>query len=242
MATIERNIKQNIPLHHPIVGWAAQYAADCVNRYVLREDGLSAFQKLCGGGNARQPVASFGECVLFPMLKREQETWGEEVEHAGRWAKAVWLGRSWHSNENLVVHAHGISRPRTVKRLPTQSKWRADLIGKVATAPWGEDLAQEEDDEQPEEEKTDMPEVALEPDPKSIDEQKVQEEKPAMKGIYFRRADFAKHGWTEGCAKCRFMLLHPGREGGPIHSNQCKERLIQALKATPAGAARVRNA
>ena len=151
LATLERDIKQKVPLAHPVVGWAAQYAADCVNRYMLREDGLSAFQKL-RGGNARQPVAKFGECVLFPMLKREQEKWGAEVEHAGRWAKGIWLGRSWNSNENLVVTANGISRPRTIRRLPTERKWRADLVQKITTAPWGEDLAEGDDEEKIDEE------------------------------------------------------------------------------------------
>ncbi len=56
LATLERDIKRKIPLAHPLVGWAAQFAADCVNRYVLREDGQSAFQRI-RGGNSRQPVA-----------------------------------------------------------------------------------------------------------------------------------------------------------------------------------------
>jgi hypothetical protein len=63
-----------------------------------------------------------------------------------------------------------------------------------------------------------------------------------VKNIYLRRADFTKHGWTEGCAKCRFMILHPSREGGPVHSDKCKERLITALKTTAPGRARVQQA
>jgi hypothetical protein len=152
LASLEISIKRKIPMSHPIVAWAAQFAADCMNRYVLREDGQTAYQRL-RGGNARQLVATFGECVLFPMLKREQESWGEEVEHAGRWAKGIWLGRSWNSNEHIIVHANGISRPRTIRRLPDERKWRGDLIEKATTAPWGEDLARDEDDEVDDEDK-----------------------------------------------------------------------------------------
>ena len=32
VATFERMIGRKIPLHHPIVGWAAQFTADCLNR------------------------------------------------------------------------------------------------------------------------------------------------------------------------------------------------------------------
>ena len=134
LTTLERNIGKKIPLHHPIVGWAAQYTADCMNRYVTGADGLTVIQRL-RGGNPRQPVAGFGETVLFPMLNRERAAWGQEVEHAGRWAKGVWVGRSWNSNENIVLHANGVSRPRTIKRLVENSKWRTDLVENITTMP-----------------------------------------------------------------------------------------------------------
>ena len=50
----------------------------------------------------------------------------------------MWVGRSWNSNENIVLHANGISRPRTIKRLVNEKKWRADLVEAVTIAPWGE--------------------------------------------------------------------------------------------------------
>ncbi len=90
-------------------------------------------------------------------------------------------------------------------------------------------MAKDEDDEEGEEGAEDKPECAevpLGPDPEILPEKKVQE--PAVKSIYLRRADFTKHGWTEGCAKCRFMLLHLGKEGGPISAAvSCLVRLVQ---------------
>ena len=56
VATLERMIGRKVPLHHPIVGRAAQFMADCLNRYVIRSDGLTVIQRL-RGGNPRQPVA-----------------------------------------------------------------------------------------------------------------------------------------------------------------------------------------
>ena len=50
-----------------------------------------------------------------------------------------------------MLHAHGISRPRTVKRLVDSKKWRSDLVEKVSTMPWGEDSAREEEDHDREE-------------------------------------------------------------------------------------------
>ena len=183
-------------------------------------------------------MAGFGETVLFPMLKRERAAWGQEVDHAGRWAKGVWVGRSWNSNESLVLHAHGISRPRTVKRLVDSKKWRTDLVEKVTTMPWGEDHAGEEDGHAQEERPARAEEVPLEEKNEDLPEQKVRDD-PAVRGLYLRRADFQRHGWTEGCAKCRFMVFHPSREGGPVHSDRCKSRLIDALKETIEGRTQV---
>ena len=49
LTTLESRIKRKVPLHHPIAGWAAQFAADCINRYVIGSDGLSVIQRLRGG-------------------------------------------------------------------------------------------------------------------------------------------------------------------------------------------------
>ena len=84
---------------------------------------------------------------MFPMLKREQAKWGPEVEHAGRWAKGIWVGRSWNSNESIVLHANDISRPITIKRLVDKKKWRGDLIESATVMPWGEELAREDEAE-----------------------------------------------------------------------------------------------
>ena len=54
------------------------------------------------------------------------------------------MGRSWNSNENIVFHAQGISRPRTVKRLVDARKWRSDFVENVKVALWGEEIAREE--------------------------------------------------------------------------------------------------
>ncbi len=179
-------------------------------------------------------MACFGETVLFPMLKRERKAWGDEVEHAGRWAKGVWVGRSWNSNENIVLHANDISRPRTVKRLVDEKKWRRDLIESVKVVPWGEDTAKEEDADQAEK-SPEVDGVPLEEREDGPPEQAMRDEHPAIRGLYLRRDDFKRHGWTGGCAKCRFMVLHPSREGGPVHTDACKTRIVNAHRSSPRG-------
>ena len=142
-----------------------------------------------------------------------------------------------------MLHANGISRPRTVERLVNEKKWRSDFIEGVKVVPWGEEITREEDADQNEKDPSlEMEGVPLEKCEEGPPEQRVQDHQPAIRGLYLRRADFNKHGWTEKCAKCRFMILHPSREGGPIHNDDCKTRIMNKLKETAEGRRRVEQA
>ena len=85
-------------------------------------------------------------------------------------------------------------------------------------------------------------EVPLEHQDRATHDTKVSEPEASVRGIYLHRNDFEKHGWTPGCAKCRFMVMHPHCEGGPVHSNMCKSRLKTALQGTAGGNMRVEQA
>ena len=99
------------------MGWAVEHAADCMNRYVIGADGMSVIKRL-RGIDPKQPVAHFGECVIFKMLKREKEAWKTDPEVLGKWSRGIWLGRAWNSNKYFVLTSHGISRPRSIRRMP----------------------------------------------------------------------------------------------------------------------------
>ena len=97
----------------------------------------------------------------------------------------------------MVLRAHGVSRPRTVKRLVNERKWRSDLVEKVTTLPWGEDVAKEEEGDHAE--KNPVPKgesVPLEAQEGGLPEQPVRDQHPEIRGLYLRRGDFTKHGWT----------------------------------------------
>ena len=84
------------------------------------------------------------------------------------------------------------------------------MIEAITTTPWGEDVAKEEDDHEGEEKKPRADEVPLEPHAEGLPEQQVKDQSPVVKGIYLRRADFQRHGWTEGCPKMQ-VHAHPSR-------------------------------
>ena len=84
--------------------------------------------------------------------------------------------------------------------------------------------------------------MPLEPQDREVHDTTVSDQDAGVRSVYLRRNDFEKHGWTPGCTKCRFMVLHPRREGGPIHSNKCKSRMKEALQGTAEGRMRIEQA
>ncbi len=113
---------------------------------------------------------------------------------------------------------------------------------KVTSMPWGESAAKEDDGHEREVPPPRAEEVLLEQQDREMHETKVSDQEAIAREIYLCNNDFDKHGWTPGCAKCRFMVLHPNREGGPIHSEKCKPRMVKALRGTAAGRARIEQA
>ena len=109
MAGLEARFNKKIPATHPVIGWAVEHVADCMNRYIIGSDGRTAMAR-AKGQNHRQPVAEFGETVMFKMLDREKKAWNrQDSDICGRWAKGVWLGRRWDSYENIVMTKFGVS-------------------------------------------------------------------------------------------------------------------------------------
>ena len=68
---LEDNIKNTIPVQHPIFAWLVEYGADVYNKYQLGRDGKSAMQRL-KGKRCLQPSVEFGSAILFRVVGKVQ--------------------------------------------------------------------------------------------------------------------------------------------------------------------------
>ena len=93
-AHLEYNLKIKFDPEDAILQWLAKWAGTMLNRYLVGRDGRTAYKRM-RTRRCTALVAQFGEAVVFKMLKQERASWGDEVEHHGRWAKGIWIGRSW---------------------------------------------------------------------------------------------------------------------------------------------------
>ena len=97
---LERRLKCRVPRTHPIIGHAAEHAADCLNRYHIGKDGKTAIFRI-KRKNPRQPIAEFGEKVQFKLIERERKERTEDGTLGKRWDVGIWVGRRWDANEKL---------------------------------------------------------------------------------------------------------------------------------------------
>ncbi len=65
---LERRIKGNAPDVHPIVGWAVEHAADCLNRYKKGEDQMTAVRRL----NRGRPEATHRGIACNSVLRDDR--------------------------------------------------------------------------------------------------------------------------------------------------------------------------
>ena len=63
-AALESRLGENIHLNHAIVPWIVKHAASVNTRYLIRDCGNTSY-KLLKGRQCHEPIAEFGEMVLF---------------------------------------------------------------------------------------------------------------------------------------------------------------------------------
>ena len=116
-----------------MVPWLIKHAAAQITRYRVRAEGKTSYQ-LIKGRKCIEPVAEFGECVLFRPLKTQHETrfknsWSGKYEHG------VYLGNCIKTSETLIGTNHGVYRAGDVKRRPIEERWSRQALDSVKGCP-----------------------------------------------------------------------------------------------------------
>ena len=154
-----------------------------------------------------------------------------------RFEKGLYLGVERDSSEYRIGGPHGVVDAVTLKRLPPGQQWSSELIKQLAGVPWDPRglrpdprLASTDSDER-------LPEVVEVP---AIDEYDVDLPDDDGTGLKFesrqhvevrdfplRRADFAAHGFTQGCRGCIALQRNLKPVG---HDASCHTRMAELLR------------
>ena len=91
------------------------------------------------GHNYVKDLAMIGETVLARLPRNKQRRGRGRVVHKGDmgFARAVWLGRSFESDEHIVALASGVvTTTRTIKRLAPGKRFDRQMVADMKGMPW----------------------------------------------------------------------------------------------------------
>ena len=153
-------------------------------------------------------------------------------------SEGVYLGQRTVSGEYLVGSAEGVLRPRTVYRVPLETRWK-DNLSLVTGLPWKHNAEHEVGEEvmldayMPEHSPTPvgspLPPVTLGGNDEGAEEVLCETKglRPAANGI----------GWTPGCKGCDSIS---GKHTTQLaHNEDCRLGVIEKTKSNPVTAARI---
>ena len=204
-----------------IVEWMVVWAAEVRNYFRVQDCGRTVYE-LATGHRFPATVAIFGERVMYYTAppKHGRNKWHEN------WREGLFLGVQGRTAELIIGVKGNISRTRSMRRLPRDKRWSADMIKElnVGVAQYLTGEAQE-----PSQAIVVRPDVPV-PDP------------PVPRGFQARRLkldkqDFLTHGYTAGCPGCLYYRSGIGARAG--HTEECRTRMEACLAETAVGAARI---
>ena len=124
---------ETIPPESTILPWLIEHSALLCNQYHEGRDRMTASEQE-KGTKSSQPLAEFGELVLFRQL-RERES-GRTEKFEPRLEDGVYLGVEDRSGESRVGTAYGVVKARDARRKPNNEQWCASAMRGFVGTPW----------------------------------------------------------------------------------------------------------
>ena len=210
---VERQIGTKMNVHSAAYAWLVECAVDCWNKIQVGSDGRTAYERL-KHKRYRGEYVSFGAPVMFRIVGKVKG--GEMCE---RWAPGTWLGKRFHSSEDIVAQERNglIVRTNAVKPLP--EKLTAAMLDDIRGTPWapGGDIC-----DQPFE----IPAARvryLPPEPDVPDA--APDIGPIPRGMRITQDIIDRVGYSAKCAKCRAWSRGDYSKSNLGHSQECWQRV-----------------
>ena len=215
---VERRWKAEIPVDHPVLAWAVEYASFLLNRFEVGHDGKTAYERL-KGKRATTLAIEFGEKVLWKMTAHQGGALGKL---SSTWRVGVYLGVRGKSGELVVADRTGVWRTRTAQRKPFDERWDPKVADEINHFPWT--CADRDAGDEAEE--------AIELKMKGEElEQEAAKEVPEVvpRNFYIKAKDLREHGYTSRCPGCTSIIRGTARQE---HTQTCRKRLEELMKDT----------
>ena len=214
---LEERLNETLLPTSPALPWLVEHAAWLYNHCHEGMDGMTTSERE-KGAKSTQPIAEFGESVLYRPLRGEAGRESEKHEKfEARLEDGIFLGIEDRSGEARIGTVHGVVKCRDFRRKPESERWSAEAVRRFAGTPW---------DPSPQggSEFSGAPVGnPLDPRPRVV-----EESEPGMSArrVRLTREDFEVHGYTDTCDGCRQLRLGRPPRG---HNERCRTRMEAAI-------------
>ena len=200
-----------------IVQWMIRWAAMNCSRYLVGNDGRTAYERR-RGRPCRIPVAEFAERVWYKQLRENKE---RKDKFMSEWQEGIWLGHGRSSNETWIGTREGVVRAYAIRRQPENERWDGKLIQEMKGTPSRPD---------PTKPGLDVPiKVRFDPVVEATPERMVEARSEVEpRRMQIRDRILKKYGYTEGCEGCSYKSAGLRDQRG--HNEACRQRIEKAME------------
>ena len=218
---IEAMIKEELDHRAPLVEWMVMWAAEVKNYFHVHLNGRTSYEMVTAH-RFLAITAIFGEKVMFMVTpkKHGKNKWKED------WFEGAFLGVQGRTAEVILGNEKGIFRARSIRRLPRDDRWSAELLSKLQVGVAEHVTGEVRGPAEAITVKVDGP-VAPPPEAREV----------VPRGLRLNKPDFLEHGYTGGCPGCMHQQTGLGTRVG--HTPACRRRMEESLMQTPQGKSRV---
>merc|ERR1712020_723758 len=143
MLALAGRIQGDIPVHHPIMLWLVEHAAELATKHLVGHGGKTAYARRFGNP-CRDEGFEFGERAHF------RRGAARSASLDARWEDGLWLGRRWGGVSHIVAAGPDEAvEVRAVARRPLSERWSREEVAALAVVPWIWRTAAEPDSAEP---------------------------------------------------------------------------------------------
>jgi len=122
--------KLDLHVNHPLTPWLVRHVGWCISTYRVRSDGRTGYERLKGRPYSGK-IAMFGECLWYRTPDAMQLHTLDE-----RWTTAIWVGKSYKSDEHIIIVGNEVRLARSVRRKAESKRWNRKMLENVLCTPW----------------------------------------------------------------------------------------------------------
>ena len=125
----ERYPELQMNAENKLFPWLLKYLSWALPRYYVQPNNQLTSYRLVRGVEYGGETGVFGEVVLAKIPRTSNKA-------KSRWVLCVWVGKTDSNDSHICLCEEGAAEYRTVRRLPHDTRFRSEVMSRIAGTPW----------------------------------------------------------------------------------------------------------